>query len=175
VGILIETLWALALVGAPIGLFTLAIVWWSMRNGYFSDAKDSKGLKLELQAMSKGKKDPNSDKQGLIHREWAKFGSGFYGIVAFFTYIVIEVTEIATMVVNFGGFWDFVKQFDVGVIIEIFVSAFTNFIAAMVWPVYWMKRIDTEQTWIWFVVAYTGYWLGLKLAQQLNQRGGVND
>ncbi len=44
-----------------------------------------------------------------------------------------------------------------------------NFVTAIVWPVYWMKRIDTGQVWIWFVMAYAGYWVGLKLAQALIQ------
>jgi len=99
-----------------------------------------------------------------------KFGGGFYGIVAFFTYIVVEVIEISTMIANFGGFFDFLKQLNVGIIIDILVEALTNFITAMTWPLYWMKRIETDQTWIWFVIAYAGYWLGIKLAQVMVQR-----
>ena len=74
------------------------------------------------------------------------------------------------MIINFSGFFDFLKQLNLNVIINIFVEAITNFITAMIWPVYWMDRIDTNQTWIWFLIAYAGYWLGLKLAQVLNQR-----
>jgi hypothetical protein len=83
--------------------------------------------------------------------------------------------EITTMIINFGGFTDFLKQLDVALIIKMIIEALTNFITAMVWPFYWMKRIDTDQTWIWFVVAYGGYWLGLKLAQTLYQsrKGGA--
>ncbi len=168
--IVIEAVWALALVGVPIALFTLAIVWWGMRNGHFPNVNNSKELHRELKVMTGKNKDPEGRKQGLIYKKWAKFGGGFYGIVAFFTYIVVEVTEIATMIINFGGFWVFIKQFDIGVIISIFVEALVNFIAAIVWPLYWMKRIDTEQTWVWFVAAYAGYSLGLRLAQLLNQR-----
>ena len=105
-----------------------------------------------------------------LQKKWAKFGGGFYGIVAFFTYIVVEVLEIINMVKGFGGFFDFLKQLDFNVIIHILVEALTNFISAMIWPVYWMQRIDTDHTWVWFVVAYAGYWVGLKLAQTLIQR-----
>jgi len=80
------------------------------------------------------------------------------------------VTEIIDMIINFGGLFDFLKQLDINVIINIFVDALMNFISAMIWPFYWMKRIDTDQVWIWFMVAYAGYWLGLKLAQFLIQR-----
>jgi len=33
-----------------------------------------------------------------------------------------------------------------------------------------MKQIDTNQSWMFFLAAYGGYVLGLKLAQQLKQR-----
>ncbi len=35
VGFLIEVFWALLMVGIPIGIFTLAIVWWSLEKGHF--------------------------------------------------------------------------------------------------------------------------------------------
>ena len=165
-----EAIWSLALVGVPISLFTLAIAWWAMRNGHLQDANDSKAIGLGLKAMSKRKVEPENDKRDLIQKKWAKFGGGFYGIVAFFTYVVIELTEIASMIINFGGFWSFIKSLNIGLIINIFIEAFMNFITAMVWPVYWINRIDTQQTWLWFIAAYVGYLFGLKLAGQLNQR-----
>ena len=168
-----EAIWALALVGVPIGLFTLAIAWWAMRKGHLQGAEDGKAIGLALKAMGKEKVKPENDNRDLISKKWAKFGGGFYGIVAFFTYIVIEVTEIATMIINVGGLWDFVKQLDIGVIINIFVEALLNFIAAMIWPVYWLDRIDSSQPWLWFVAAYAGYLAGLQLAQRLNQ--GVSE
>jgi hypothetical protein len=173
VGLLIEVFWALLMVGIPIGIFTLAIVWWALQRGHFQETLDIKALEREIKAMSKNnKKNKKEDKPDLhpVQKQWAKFGGGFYGIVALFTYVVVEVTEIITMVINFGGIFGFLKQLDLGVIISMLVEALTNFIAAMVWPLYWMDRIDTHQTWVWFVMAYVGYWLGLKLAQILVQR-----
>lgn len=172
-GLLIEVFWALLMVGIPIGVFTLAIVWWALQRGHFQETLDIKALEREIKAMSRNnKKNKKEDKPDLhpVQKKWAKFGGGFYGIVAFFTYVVVEVTEIITMVINFGGFFGFLKQLDLGVIINMLIEALTNFITAMVWPVYWMDRIETDQTWVWFVVAYAGYWLGLKLAQVLVQR-----
>jgi len=120
--------------------------------------------------MSKEKIEPENDNRDLIQKKWAKFGGGFYGIVAFFTYLVVEIREVANVIINIGGLWEFIKHLDIGVIIELLINAFINFITAMVWPLYWMKRIDTNQVWMFFVAAYGGYVLGLKLAQQLNQR-----
>ena len=175
-GFLIEVFWALLMVGVPIAVFTLAIVWWVSQRGHFQESLDTKSLQREIKSMSKDYKQNKKDKseskstQHPLQKKWAKFGGGFYGIVAFFTYIVVEVREIATMIINFGGLIDFLKQLNIDVIINIFIDAIMNFVTAMVWPLYWLKRIDTDQTWIWFVIAYVGYWAGLKAAQVLIQR-----
>jgi len=172
---IIEAIWAVVLVGVPITSFTLAIVWWGLRNGHFKEINDHKELGRELKKMAKGKtksenENSENNKPDLIQKKWSKFGGGFYGIVAFFTYLVVEIREIVDMILNIGGLWEFLKQFDIDVIVQLFISAITNFVTAMVWPVYWMKRIDTNQVWMFFVAAYGGYVLGLKLAQRLNQR-----
>ncbi len=170
---LIEVFWALIMVGVPIAVFTLVIFWWALEHGHFKELRDTRALGRELKAMSKNsKKNKLKDVKAPhpILNKWGKFGGGFYGIVAFFTYIVIEVRELIDMIIDFGGFIDFLKQLDFNLIIRIFIEAITNFVSAMVWPFYWLKRIDTDQTWIWFVVAYLGYRAGMKAAQVLIQR-----
>jgi len=170
VDLLKEAVWALILVAVPVGLFTLAIAWWAMRNGHLKDATDSKAIGLGLKSMSKKKVKPEDDKRDLIQKKWAKFGGGFYGIVAFFTYIVIEMIEIIDMIMNVGGLWAFIKHLGLDVIIQFFIDAIMNFVSAMVWPLYWMQRIDTNYAWVFFVAAYTGYWFGLKLAHRFMNR-----
>jgi len=170
---LTEIFWAVLMAGLPIAAFTLAIVWWALEQGHFRESLDIKALESEIKAMSKKKKKDKTEENPNLHlvqKQWAKFGGGFYGIVALFTYLVVEILEIINLVVNFGGFFEFLKQLDLDVIIGIFIDALMNFITAMIWPVYWMKRIDTDQTWVWFVIAYLGYWVGLRLAQALKQK-----
>jgi hypothetical protein len=170
---LIEVFWALLMAGIPIGIFTLALVWWALRGGYSKETLDSRGLKREMQAMGKKNKkgkQENPVSEHPLQKKWARFGGGFYGIVAFFTYIVVEVLEIATMIMDFGGIMDFLRQLNPGVIISMLVDALTNFVSAMVWPVYWMSSIETNHKWIWFAVAYGGYWVGLNMAQSMFRR-----
>ncbi len=175
-GFLIELFWAIFLVGVPIAVFTLALVWWALKGGHLKESLDTVALRLELKAMSKKNKKNKKSKgesqstQHPLQKKWAMFGGGFYGIVAFFTYIVVEVREIITMIINFGGFIDFLKQLDLSLVINMLIEALTNFITAMIWPMYWLRQIDTDHTWIWFVVAYAGYWAGLRAAQILIQR-----
>jgi len=180
---LTEIFWALLMVGVPVGIFTLALVWWVLQRGHLKGSLDSAALKQEIIAMSQSKKknkNKNKNKEEgskeetkelhPLQKKWAKFGGGFYGIVALFTYIVVEVTEIFTMISKFGGLIDFIKQLSLNVIIDMAVEALMNFVTAISWPVYWMSRIDTGQVWIWFLMAYAGYWAGLKVAQVLVER-----
>ena len=175
---LIEVFWASLLVGLPIGAFTMALVYWVLRGTHSRESLDSGALRREIMAVTqrkKKKKNKDADKEANktlhpLQKKWTKFGGGFYGIVAFFTYIVVEVIEIIDMIANFGGFIDFIKQLDFNVIVQMFIEALMNFITAIAWPAYWLKRIDTNQVWIWFLMAYAGYWVGLKLVEKLIQR-----
>jgi len=188
-GFLIELAWATLMVGVPVCIFTLALVWWALQRGLLKESTDSGALRRELKAMSgsnrkdrkdrKGKKDKkdkkrtDSEEREKLHplqKKWARFGGGFYGVVAFFTYIVIETREVMNTIMHLGGVFDFIRHLSIDVIVQMFVQAILNFVAAMVWPVYWMQRIETQQVWVWFVMAYAGYWAGVKLAQVLVQR-----
>lgn len=182
-GFLTEVLQAVFLVGVPVAIFTLALVWWALQGGHLKESSDTGALRRELKAMAgsgkkdkKGKKqkkesdDGNQKKLHPLQKKWARFGGGFYGIVAFFTYLVIEVREVIDTVTHLGGFLDFLGQLDLNLIIKMLVQALLNFVNAMIWPAYWMQRIHTQQVWVWFLVAYAGYWSGLKLAQALARR-----
>ena len=176
---LIEVFWALVLVGLPIGAFTMALVYWVLKGAHSNESLDSDALRRQIMAVTKrnkkNKKNKDADKEEKkalhpLQKKWTKFGGGFYGIVAFFTYIVVEVIEIIDMIANFGGFFDFIKQLNFDVIIHMFVQALMNFVTAIAWPAYWLNRIDTDQVWVWFLMAYAGYWAGLKLVEKLIQR-----
>ncbi len=175
---LIEFAWAALLVGVPIGVFTLALVWWALQGGHLRESGNASALRREMQAMSrsaKKKKNKNAVEQEEkplhpLQKKWAKFGGGFYGIVAFFTYSVVETLEVINTITHLGGFIAFIKHFSADVIIQLFVGALMNFLTAIAWPLYWLKRIETDQVWLWFVMAYAGYWAGVKLAQVLIQR-----
>jgi len=69
-----------------------------------------------------------------------------------------------------GGLIEFIKQLDFGVIISMFITAIMNFVAAIAWPWYWIEHIETNFIWLWFVVAYAGYWCGLRIALKYMQK-----
>ena len=167
-----EVLRAVLLAAVPICAFTFALVWWALKNGHFGEALDADKLKGEMAAMAKAHKKSGRAERRLQHplqRKWASFGGGFYGIVAFFTWVVIEAQDIIATISGFGGFGDFLRQLNVGLIVDMFLEAIFNFIAAVTWPFYWMASIDAQYSWIWFVAAYAGYWQGLRMAQRTHR------
>ena len=62
VGFLIEIFWALLMVGVPIGIFTLALVWWALQGGHFKESSDVEALKREIKAMSQRRKKGSKKK-----------------------------------------------------------------------------------------------------------------
>ena len=110
--------------------------------------------------------DPRKRKFDFLHSKWMEFGGGFYGVVAFYTYVLIEVGEVKDFLVGLGNLFN---QGLVSLIINFFVQSIMNFITAITWPVYWLSRIHTEQ-WLWVIGAYGGYWLGARAAFRFNQR-----
>lgn len=176
-GFLAEVLKAALLVGVPVAAFTLVLVRWSLQRGHLKEFSDTGALRRELKAMSGSRKKDKkktdvkeSEKLHPLQKKWMKFGGGFYGVVAFFTYIVIEVREVIDTIAHLGGFFDFLASLDLSLIIQMFVQALLNFVSAMIWPAYWMQRIQTQHVWVWFGLAYAGYWGGLKLAQLMVRR-----
>ncbi len=91
-GFLIEVFWALLLVGVPIGIFTLALVWWALQSRYFKESLDGNALRREIKAMSgrnkkKTKKEKKerkqeapsaSEKVGQIWRRFLRNRGFFY-------------------------------------------------------------------------------------------------
>ena len=61
-GFLIEIFWALLMVGVPIGVFTLALVWWALQGGHFKESSDVEALKREIKAMSQRRKKGSKKK-----------------------------------------------------------------------------------------------------------------
>lgn len=110
--------------------------------------------------------DPRKRKFDFLHSKWVEFGGGFYGVVAFYTYLLIELGEVKDF---FAGLANLLNQSLVGLLVNFFIQSIMNFVIAITWPVYWLSRIHSEQ-WLWVIGAYGGYWLGARAAFQVSQR-----
>jgi hypothetical protein len=180
-GFVRETLRALLNMGLPVGFFSFGLVWWAISRGYLNGDGGVTGIGKEIKALSDERKKTNKERKKIkkgkapdrsleerkfdpVQEKWMKFGGGFYGVVAFYTYVVIEWNEIVDFVSGFGGFIAMFGRISVAALIELMVNSIVNFIAAIAWPFYWVSNAQSEFFWVWFMVAYAGYWAGIRLA-----------
>ncbi len=157
-----ELIIAIIKAGIPVALASYAVVWWALKNDHLGPVLSLKDLEKEVKRQ---KKDKESKSNGdLIHNKWLAFGGGFYGLVGLMTYVVVELREIRDFFMGFESFSALLSALSLDLFIDLLIDALTNFIVAIAWPMYWMSDIAGEYIWIWFAVAYGGYWAGAKYA-----------
>jgi hypothetical protein len=160
---LFRALWMAAL---PLFLLSFGLVWWALRNGT-AEGGTVKELQKSLEDFGKRHKDKEDpEKADPILERWFQFGGGFYGLVALYTWLLIEWDDVADFL---GGLGDIVLRFDIGALISLliglFIESIMNFVAAIAWPAYWLG--EARNPWLWVVMAYGGYWLGIQAAQRV--------
>ncbi len=166
-----EILIAVLKAGLPVGLASYALVWWALKKDYLSSVGNLKDFEKEVKRLSK---DKELKKQGdPVHKKWLVFGGGFYGVVGLLTYALVELGEIRDFFARFESIGVLISSISLNMFIGLIADALKNFIVAISWPVYWMNDINSNRIWIWFAVAYGGYWAGARLA--LNQVKSRNE
>ena len=148
--------------GLPVALASYALTWWALRNDYLDSVVDIGELEKQIRQQSKDKK--NRKKADPVHNKWLAFGGGFYGVVALLTYLVVELGEILDFFLQFESISAFFANISFDMLIDLVIDAFMNFILAIAWPWYWIGDIAGPYIWVWFAVAYGGYWAGTRLA-----------
>lgn len=176
----------------PIAATSFGLVWWALRKDYLGGARsldeyeqwtkaENQNRKAEKLRRKQAKRNaepvtdevqsvtedlqPAKRKFDPLHSKWMEFGGGFYGVVAFFTYVLVELGEIRDFFLNFS---DLFRGELVSMIVQFFVESVKNFVVAIAWPAYWLGRIQSEQ-WLWIIGAYGGYWLGARAAFRFGQ------
>jgi hypothetical protein len=164
----------------PVGGLSFLMVWWALRGGVLSSQESVRALSKEIDALSKARKKDRKEKKkpakvNPVHDKWLKFGGGFYGIVALYTYGLIEFREIRETIAGLGGIREFIGSLSINLLINMIIEGLMNFIAAISWPLYWMSEFGSGQIWIWMVIAYGAYWLGIRAAQHFINKEQSDD
>ena len=179
---ILEFFRALVLAGLPVALASFFLFSWHLRRRQGealtslreverelkreqkARSKQAKGRKGGMAALAEGAHFTREGQVDLVRNKWMKFGGGFYGVVALLTYAVVELGELWDFLRSFESVWALVSQFGLNMLIGLLVEALRNFILAIAWPAYWLSNIHTGHAWLWFLVAYAGYWAGARLA-----------
>ena len=161
---LLDFLPALLKAGVPLFLLAFALVSWGLHRGWLS-GDSFEELQGSMEALGKAQKNKKSRQQmDPALGKWYRFGGGFYGLVALYTWILIEWEDISNFLT---GLAQVAFNMDPGaliaLVIELLVESLVNFVLAIAWPAYWLA--ESSSSWITLLMAYGGYWLGVQAAQ----------
>jgi hypothetical protein len=186
-----EIIRALLMGSLPVTAFTFLVLQWSIASGYLNWFEDDEGLQKQFKDLKKAKSeekrckkageslDEKAPKQPFFHKKAGQdflhnkvtfFGGGFYGTMALFTYVIVELGEIFGFlgVVFTPGQWFVNLSFNF--LVDFFINSIMNIVAAFVWFSTLPNYVPVENGFIWVVAAYVGYLAGVKL---VSQRGDV--
>lgn len=143
--------------GLPVALAAFGLVYWSIKKGYMS-VDDS--LNILKETKKESKQQDSTVKLNPIHKKWLLFGGGYYGTMAFITYIHLEILEIKDFFAGYTSFSNLVDHVSFGAVIQLIIESFLNLIPAFVWFSYWPKIFTIQNGWYWLIASYLGYQIG---------------
>jgi len=139
----------------------LAFKWLHDSGEITSDAKHKDFTSRVKKPKELSKNTDNKHARFLLEK-WALFGSGFYGLAGFWSFIVIEAADF----LNFfrgGGFSGLLDDGLIALIFDILINQLGNFITALLWFSYWPG--PSESILLWVLVAFLGYRVGIEFAR----------
>ena len=160
---IVEILKALFLAGIPVALISYYFVSKTTSKMPLKASK-SKEMTQELKAVQLHSKPEENKLTSMLHQKWLKFGGGFYGLLAFITYLHIELYQVIEFLQNFNGFADFIENIGFVMILNFFIEAIMNLVTAFVWPIYWTKFLPIGSLWVWIFVSFVCYSTATKFA-----------
>ena len=158
---LLEAVSAIIKLGLPILGLSWLLLSRLYARGILQLTDDAQDTDAQLKAL---KKDKNAvPYQGFVHSRWMKFGGGFYGLAALWTFVIIEIEQAVEFFADFPGFAGLFDQGVVNLLVQIFVNQIKNFVAAMVWFLYW--GAGGASIGLWILIAYASFQGGNALAK----------
>ncbi|MDT0595576.1 hypothetical protein [Glaciecola petra] len=180
---IIEILKATVIAALPVFILTYLLVSKVAVTGKLNDPSGKQSLKKAMKNMKTDRKNTQK-KEGqeklaigeTATNKWLFFGGGFYGLVAFGTYVFIEVGEIGAFLFGLIDFtWaQFWSQLSIDLLINFIINSVMNLVDAFVWFRYWPQVISMQNGWIWLIVAYLGYVLAAQIATNYPMRFSIS-
>ena len=152
----------LANLGIPVFLVTWYLFRRLYQRGELTSGADYDTIKSHLKNIKKQK----TGRENLLHKNWMKFGGGFYGVTAATTLVWIELVDLWSLIFDFPGFAALFGDGLVSFLVGVVVNQFQNFIQAAVWFAYWNDGVNIFIT---FAVAYCSYLLGVRAGERTIQ------
>ena len=108
------------------------------------------------------KRTKGGGRANYVLGKWMWFGSGFYGLAALWTFVVIELSDIVRLILNPSPLLHLLDDGLISAAIELIMNQIGNIVSAFVWFSYWAD----DGIIVWLLVAYAGYRIGVELARR---------
>ncbi len=160
---LTELLHAVVELGLPVAALSWLLFYRLYSRGELARDADHKAIDASLKEIKKSQKDSEEKSDSLLHTKWMKFGGGFYGVAAAWTFIYIDVSGIVGVILHPSVIPEMFHNGIIQLIVQQMTSQITTLVDAAIWFTWWPARGHGPV--VWFVVAYVGYMAGLNLAR----------
>ncbi len=149
--------------GLPVMIMSWWVHSWLIRNDLLEREFSDKETDEAVKNIRKSKQNLNIESNDYWTNKWLRFGGGFYGLTALWTFIVIELQGLLWVVTNFSAVVDLFSDGIVKAFVNFLVNQAMSIAHAFSWVVNWG---GSGFSLIWFFAAYIGFYLGMKAAKQ---------
>jgi len=138
---------------------------WSYQTGRLSRDSDRKIDRAALKEMRKAARKKKLIGTNVVHRKWLRFGGGFYGTAALWTFLVAELVDLFSLIVDWPGLGEIFAGGPVGFLIRLFLNQIGNFGTAMTWFGFWSDMAGDFNIGLLFLLVIGSYAVGRRLAK----------
>jgi len=148
--------------GLPLAVLSWFLFFRIYNSGDMDREADRKAIKNHIKSLKATYKSNKKHKINIVQDKWMRFGGGFYGLAALWTFLVIEITDAYNFTFHNPGTDVLFGDGMVSLIFEALSNQLENFISAFVWFGYW----EVDSIVVLMLTAYAGYWLGIEVARR---------
>jgi len=152
--------------GLPVVGLSFLLLRWAFDAGHVDRGARRQEYSAQMRAVRRSVRGGGKHKVNFLQRKWLKFGGGFYGVAALWTYIVVEFREVIAFIGGYNGLDRFLDADFGELLVNFLVNSLTNFITALTWMVYWSEGPGSPNAGLWILVAIAAFMLGRELARR---------
>lgn len=145
--------------GMPVAALSWVIFYRLYGTGVLDRAANDKEIEQSLKDWKK-----EEGPSGFLQSRWMKFGGGFYGVAALWTFFCVEVSDLFGFVTDFPGLDALFAGGIVSFAVDVLINQLSNMLNALIWFTWWGGRDSMVVA--AFLVAYGGYFVGSNLARR---------
>ena len=156
---------AIISLGLPVSIMSWWVHSWMYRNNLLDKQASHKETDQAVKEIRKASNETGVQTGDYWTNKWLRFGGGFYGLTALWTFIVIEVQEIWWLITHIPTVIDLLSNGIFHLAIAFIKNQAMTFAQAFSWVVNWG---GSGFNLIFFFSAYIGFYLGMKLASHMD-------